>query len=409
MKLLSPLLMYKGLPKDIYFIALAKFVLGLGNFIMPFMLLLLTQKLGYSTTVAGGLAMGITAIFLMGNLIGGKISDIFGHKNVMVLGEAVGSLILIFSGFFSDWHVMLPALLFLGYFFYGVALPASNALTADISSKNNRSAVMSLSYLAYSLGSGIGPILAGYLFWNFTAWVFWGNGIASLIGVFIVLFGVSHNTHHHKTNETDYPELERATGDSVWQVFKERPRLLIFGVLCTFLWFSLNQMVITTPLYLSHLFEKQGPILYGQLMTFSSILIVIVTPIIIKLTEKLCDIKSLSISGFAFALGYGLTLFYGSVNIQFIAWFFLSLGEVLLLTKEGVYLANNSPSSHRGRISGILTTIRNVGLMPTYILIGAYIQSAGYVSTWCLIIISSLITGLMCWFFSIQQNKVINT
>ncbi|MDC9612613.1 MFS transporter [Xenorhabdus khoisanae] len=407
MKLLSPLLMYKGLPKDIYFIALAKFVLGLGNFIMPFMILLFTQKLGYSTTVAGGLAMGITTIFLVGNLIGGKISDIFGHKKVMVLGEAAGSLVLIFSGFFSDWHVMLPALLFLGYFFYGVALPASNALTADISSTNNRSAVMSLSYLAYSLGSGIGPILAGYLFWNFTEWVFWGNGLASLVGVLIVLFGVSHNAHNHKINETDYPELERATGDSVWQVFKERPRLLIFGILCTFLWFSLNQMAITTPLYLSHLFEKQGPILYGQLMTFSSILIVIITPIIIKLTEKLCDIKSLSISGFAFALGYSLILFYSSVSIQFIAWFFLSVGEVLLLTKEGVYLANNSPSSHRGRISGILTTIRNVGLMPTYILIGAYIQSAGYVSTWCLIIISAVIAGLMCWFFSIQQNKAI--
>ncbi|WP_228005912.1 MFS transporter [Xenorhabdus sp. BG5] len=406
MKLFTPLLMYRGLPKDIYFIALAKFVLGLGNFIIPFIILLLTQKLGYSTTIAGGLAMGITALFLIGSLIGGKIADSFGHKRVMVYGEIAGSLVLIVSGFFSDWPVMLPVLLFLSYSFYGVSIPASNALVAGISSPNNRSAVMSLSYLAYSLGSGIGPILAGYLFWNFTAWVFWGNGIASLIAVLIVLFGVSNHIRDHKTSDIELSELEKATDGSVWKVFKERPRLLIFGVLCTFLWFALNQMTITTPLYLSHIFDKQGPILYGQLMTFVSILVVIITPAIIRLTSNLCDIKSLSISGFIFALGYSLILFYSSVSMQFIAWFFLAIGEILLLTKEGVYLANHSPSSHRGRISGILTTIRHVLLMPTYILIGAYIQSDGYVSTWSLIIIVSLVAGITCWLFSIQQNSI---
>ncbi|CDG21410.1 putative transporter [Xenorhabdus poinarii G6] len=405
MKLFTPLLMYKGLPRDTYFIALAKFVLGLGNFIIPFILLLLTQKLGYSTTIAGGLAMGVIMLFLVGNLIGGKISDTLGHKRVMVCGEMAGSLVLIVCGFFSDWPVILPALLFLSYFFYGVSLPASNALVADISSPNNRSAVMSLSYLAYSLGSGIGPILAGYLFWNYTDWIFWGNGFASLIAVFIVLFGVNNHTHDDKTNKIALSELEKATEGSVWRVFKERPRLLIFGILCTFLWFALNQKTITTPLYLSHIFDKQGPILYGQLMTFASILVVIITPILIKLTSNLCDIKNLAISGFVFALGYSLILFYSSVSIQFVAWFFLVIGEVLLLTKEGVYLANHSPISHRGRISGILTTIRHLLLMPTYILIGAYIQSDGYVYTWGLIITVSLVAGLMCWLFSVQQNK----
>ncbi len=57
-KIVGAVSIYLGLPKDIYFIAFARFLLGLGNFIIPFLVLLLTQKLGYSTTVAGGLAMG---------------------------------------------------------------------------------------------------------------------------------------------------------------------------------------------------------------------------------------------------------------------------------------------------------------------------------------------------------------
>lgn len=403
MRIAASLIMYRGLPKDIYYIALAKFVLGLGNFIIPFMILLLTQKLGYSTTIAGALAMGITGLFLVGNLIGGKLSDSFGHKKTMVWGEILGSLVLLVSGFFAEWHMTLPVLLFVSYLFYGIAFPASNALVADISSPANRNAVMSLSYLAYNLGSGIGPVMAGYLFWNHTAWVFWGNGIAGLIGVLIILFGVSSHTNELLHN--DYSELEKATTGSVWQVFLKRPHLLIFGILCTLLWFSLNQMTMTTPLYLSHIYDKQGPVLYGQLMTFASILVVIITPIIIRLTMKVDDIASLAIGGFIFGIGYFVVLTGSSVSLQFLAWFFLAAGEVLLLTKEGVYLANNSPSSHRGRISGILTTMRSFVLMPMYIVMGAYIERFGYVSTWLLIIIASIVTGTAFWVFSYYQRS----
>ncbi|WP_029988325.1 MULTISPECIES: MFS transporter [unclassified Serratia (in: enterobacteria)] len=408
-RLLNPVAIYQGLPNDIYFIALARFVLGLGNFIIPFMVLLLTQKLGYSTTVAGGLAMGVTACYLLGNLVGGKMSDSFGHKNMMVWGEIVGAIILVVSGFFADWHTLLPALLFVSYFFFGVALPASNALVADLSTPANRNAVMSLSYLAYNLGSGVGPVLAGYLFWNYTAWIFWGNGLAGLIGVAIVLFYVATPAADRATDHSGHSELEKATDASVWQVFKQRPRLLVFGVLCMLLWFSLNQMTMTTPLYLSHIFGQQGPTLYGQLMTSASILVVVLTPLIIRMTLNICDIQSLAISALALAMGYGITLLSPLVAMQFIAWFFLTIGEILLVTKEGIYLANHSPRSHRGRISGIVTTIRSLGLMPTYILMGAYIQSYGYLDAWKLIIGISVLTGMLFIALSLQQSKASKT
>ncbi|VEC01517.1 MFS-type drug efflux transporter P55 [Cedecea lapagei] len=406
MKLTSPISMYRGLPKDIYFIALAKFVLGLGNFIIPFMILLLTQKLGYSTAVAGSLAMGVTGLYLMGNLIGGKLSDAYGHKQVMLWGEALGAFILIISGFFADWHIAIPAMLFISYLFFGIALPASNALVADLSSPANRSAVMSLSYLTYNLGSGIGPVLAGYLFWDHTAWIFWGNGLAGMLGVFIVLFFVTNKKMDNNFSQNEHSAREQAIDGTVWQVFRQRPYLIIFGVLCTLLWISLQQLTMTTPLYLSHLFGKQGPILYGQLMTFASLLVVIITPLIIRLTARTEEAKSLAIAGFLFALGYLLVVADKSVGMQFLAWSILTAGEVLLLTKEGVYLANHSPSSHRGRISGVLSTMRNVGLMPMYAVMGAYIGIFGYLSTWLLIVGLSFITGILLLLFSARQRRI---
>ncbi|MCG7498042.1 MFS transporter [Vibrio sp. Of7-15] len=395
--------LYQGLPKDIYVIALARFILGLGNFIIPFLVLLFTQKLDYSPSVAGGLAMSVTALYLLGGLLGGKLSDSFGHKRVLIWGELLGAILLLVCGFFPESHLYTPMLLFVSYFFFGVAVPASMALVGDLSTPKNRDAVMSLSYLAYNLGSGVGPILAGYLFWNYTAWIFWGNGLAALIGVLIILIGV--NSTHQTQHDQEHSELEKATDGSIWKVLSLRPRLIVFTLLCGVLWFSLNQMTMTTPLYLSHLFDKQGAILFGQLMTFASILVVLITPILMQMTKTQCEIKSLAWSGGLFAFGYWLVFINSSIPMQFVAWFFLSAAEVLLLTKEGVYLANHSPSSHRGRINGVLSTLRNVMVMPSYILVGVYIEQQGYQNTWLTIIACSVIASMLLLALSIQQQQ----
>ncbi|MDA9556665.1 MFS transporter [Vibrio sp.] len=356
-RVFSSLSIYRGLPTNIYYLAVARMILGMGNFIIPFLVLLLTDKLGYSATIAGSLAMGVTGAYLLGSFIGGKLSDVLGHKRVMVLGELAGSLLLIWCGFFPEHPILVPMFLFGAYFFIGLALPASNALVADFSNKDNRDAVMSLSYLSYNFGSALGPIMAGYLFWNHTEWVFFGNGFAALLGVLIVAKFIKIQPGHDHSNDS---ELEKPVSGSVWSVLKARPRLLIFTFLCGLLWYSLNQMTMASPLYLSYLFDEEGPVIFGQLMTYACVLVVFVTPILMKLTSSKAETMSLAYAGVMFALGYTLVMLLPTIPMHFVAWFFLSIGEVLLLTKEGVYLANNSPSSHRGRIQGVLVTLRTV-------------------------------------------------
>lgn len=396
--------LYKGLSKDIYYIAISRFILGLGNFIIPFMILLLTQKQGYSTSVAGTLVMVVTGTYMLGSLLGGKFSDTYGHKKTMVIGELLGALVLLACGFFANDHFVAPALLFLGYFFIGVAVPASNALVADHSNPSNRNAVMSLSYLAYNLGSGVGPVVAGYLFWDYTEWVYWGNGLAIFIGIVVVAFFVKDNPDQTQ-NTQDISELEKDTDGTVWSILKKRPRLLVFGTLCTLLWFTLNQMTMTSPLYYSHVFEQKGAILFGQLMTFASISVVLITPVLIRITTKHSEINSLAFSGVLFVIGYTLVISYASIPMQFFAWFFLSAAEVLLLTKEGIYIANQSPASHRGRVSGTLLTIRNIGLMPTYMFMGIFIKDFGYGWAWALIIGVSALAAISLFLLYFQQKN----
>ncbi len=400
-KFSSTISIYRGLPANIYYLAVARMILGMGNFIIPFLVLLLTDKLGYSATVAGSLAMGVTGTYLLGSFIGGKLSDVLGHKRVMVFGECSGALLLISCGFFPDNTFLVPAFLFGAYFFIGLALPASNALVADLSNKNNRDAVMSLSYLAYNFGSALGPIMAGYLFWSYTEWIFFGNGFAALLGVVIVAMFIKVQP---EIDHTTGNELEMPVSGSVWAVLRSRPRLLFFTFLCGLLWYSLNQMTMASPLYLSHIFGEKGPIVFGQLMTYACVIVVLITPVLMKFTSGKAETISLAYAGFMFAFGYALVMFFPSIPIHFIAWLFLSAGEVLLLTKESIYLANNSPSSHRGRIQGVLVTLRSVLVMPSFIVVGYLIDSYGYSFTWSSIIAISIAASIGLYLMTVRNK-----
>jgi len=400
---MSSISIYKGLPKNIYYLAIARMILGMGNFIIPFLVLLLTDKLGYSVTVAGTLAMGVTGTYLAGSFLGGKLADYFGHKSVLVFGELCGAILLILCGFVSEAKLLIPFLLFGAYFFIGLALPASNALVADLSTPKNRDAVMSLSYLAYNFGSALGPVMAGYLFWNYTQWIFLGNGLAALIGVLIV--AVLIKVEHSDQQSID-SELEKPVQGTVWAVLKARPRLLGFTLLCGLLWYSLNQMTMASPLYLSHIFGERGPVIFGQLMTYACVVVVLITPLLMKFTSSKSETISLAYAGVMFAVGYGLVMLFPNIPVHFFAWLFLSAGEVLLLTKEGVYLANNSPSSHRGRIQGVLVTLRSLLVMPSFIVIGYSIDSRGYDFTWLSVISISVIAALGLYWMAHKNRKL---
>ncbi|MBF4247529.1 MFS transporter, partial [Vibrio anguillarum] len=159
-----------------------------------------------------------------------------------------------------------------------------------------------------------------------------------------------------------------------------------------------------SPLYLSHIFGEKGPIVFGQLMTYACVIVVLITPVLMKFTSGKAETISLAYAGFMFAFGYALVMFFPSIPIHFIAWLFLSAGEVLLLTKEGIYLANNSPSSHRGRIQGVLVTLRSVLVMPSFIVVGYLIDSYGYSFTWSSIIAISIAASIGLYLMTIRNK-----
>ncbi|WP_235602943.1 MFS transporter [Piscirickettsia litoralis] len=272
--------LYLGLPKDIYVVALAEFVLALGRFVFPFLSLLLTQKLGLSAMQAGVWVTVVALSSLPGSFVGGKLSDHFSRKLIIIIGQACAVVTMVVCGFFATSFAILP-LVFIAGFAMGVAMPAVRALIVDLSTPENRDAAMSLSYLAFNMGFAIGPLLAGFLFAHHTHWLFWLDGFATFVSMLLIICCLSGRYVIEAKSE-----LEQAVTGSVWSVLWQRPHLILYTIICTLLSLAIAQFFFAIPLYLADVFKGHGAEHYGQVMTINAAVVVIFTPIFTALTRR---------------------------------------------------------------------------------------------------------------------------
>jgi MFS family permease len=103
---------------------------------------------------AQGLAVVLTSIPL------GIISDIYGRKQLLILGNLAGAAALLVFALTTNFSYLISASVALG-FAEGAAVTTWNALLADLTDNSNRNRVFSLSFIMINVTTGIGLVLPG--------------------------------------------------------------------------------------------------------------------------------------------------------------------------------------------------------------------------------------------------------
>lgn len=191
---------YNGLPAPIYVLFWATLINGVGIFVYPFLVLFLTQKLGYGDAQAGLFMTIASILYIPGSFLGSKLADKFGRKKVMLISQALASSMFLICGLLGDSE-LVPAFIMLNLLFDGACDPARSALQTDVTSEENRQASFSLTYLGHNLGFIVGPLIAGILFYRAPQWLFWGNGIAGFIAVMLVMWKIPESKPDTETIE----------------------------------------------------------------------------------------------------------------------------------------------------------------------------------------------------------------
>lgn len=395
---------YAGLPKSIYVLFAVRIINALGAFVGPFLTLFLSKKIGLSSSTIGTFIMLNSFSTVPGSLVGGKISDTFGRKNVLVVFQGMSALCYIPCAFLGK-SILIPFLLILSSFFNSVAQPAYGAMVADLTDINNRKNAYSLLYLGINLGFSIGPMIAGFLYANYLKMLFIGNSIAVFISIIIIYVFIKETIPEKGADENIINEFEKADEENLFAALINRPMLLYFALLSMIYSFVYAQYPFCIPLQVDGIF-KNSAIIYGQIMGTNGITVILLTTLITGMTKKLSAIQNVAFAGIFYGIGFGMMYFIKSYYMFIIATVIWTIGEIMQSTNSGVYIANHTPMSHRGRFNAVIPIITGAGFAIGPQIMGVYIKNRRVIDAWPIVFALAITASVLFYVLYIAENKI---
>lgn len=378
---------YAGLNRSIYILFAARIINCIGNFVFPFLTLFLTTSMGMSTDKAGFFIMLTSMASIPGTLIGGALADRTGRKAVLVIALTMSALFM-FPCAFLGKSVLIPWMIIAASFFGSMMHPASGAMVADLAPPEKRSSAYALLYLGINIGTAIGPLVAGFLFNSHLKLLFIGEASTTAAAALLIIFCIKE-TIPPKVNldkgECTLNENEKPHSGNTFILLIKKPYLLTFAIVTAVLTFVYSQHSFTLPMYAEEIFGKDGPTIFGVLMSVNCIVVVLMTTFLTKLTRRFKPILNIVFAALTYALGFGMLYFTRQYSLLLISTFIWTVGEILSTTNSQVYIADHSPVTHRGRFNAVISFISRSGYTVGPAVMGIYTKKYGLTSAWPLI------------------------
>ncbi|MDQ7094784.1 MFS transporter [Desulfosporosinus sp. PR] len=378
---------YRGLPKSIYVFFVVQVINRFGDFVVPFLTLYLTRKLGLSFETTGVIVMVASALNIPSSLLGGNLADRLGRKKVYILAQTTAGILLVPCAFLTNPFITVACIL-TATFFNGAVRPAVTSMIADLLPPYKRQLGYSLNYLGVNVGVALGPLVAGFLFNHCLPLLFIGDALTSFIAVGLVMLHISEV--NPLTSEIAVTEEEKDESGSLLQALRKRPKIVILLLIYIIYCAVYVQNRFSLPIMLDKVFQAQGPEKFGLLMSVNALTVIILTLWITDVTRRLKPLNNMVAAGLLYAVGFGMI---GSIHTFFlfvVSTVLWTLGEILMATNFGVYVSNHSPRNYRARFNALSSLTNAIGGALGTSLMGVYIGLKGINAVW------SLIFGVSC-------------
>ncbi len=403
---------YKGLPRPVYLLSLARMITAMGMFIYPFLSLLLNTRLGYNEFQIGKVMLYIALANITGTLLAGKLADRFGRKKVYLSALSGCVVFLFLGGFVCEEPGIVPVVIMV-YFFVSMTMPVLAAMITDLSNFENRRECFSILYLSTNIGVSLGPLIAGVLFYRYTAWIFWGQGISCLLTAFIVLFFIKDtmpSTPLASAGETAVVEREAAEircgqkNEGMFVLLLAQPILLCFIICLAVLTFCYIEVDFILPLQVKNSFGVEaGSRYFGIMSACNGLVVVAASPILVLLTKKKEALFNVCVAALLYAVGFGFYAVTHSLPMYMALVAVWTCGEILISTCSGEYIASHSPESHRARFQSLYEFARGVGKAFGPLAFGMFLMRYQIEAAWILIAVICILMAFVL--FGLYQTE----
>ena len=386
---------FKGLSKEVWWLAFITFINRSGTMVIPFLSLYLTESLNYTLENVGWIMSAFGVGSVLGSWIGGKLTDKYGFYPVMYLSLALTGILFIGLQFIEEFYAFCFAI-FLVMLVADAFRPAMFVAMNTYSKAENKTRSVTLIRLAINLGFSAGPAIGGFIITSINyKGLFWMDGITCLLAT-LVLINVLHPKKALVIDEQKVENPQPIRSDGLFWIFFVA--MFIFG-------FIFLQYFSTIPLYyrdVHALTEFDIGLLLGM---NGFIIFVLEMPLIkwlgdSKYSKELLITIGLLLTG----LSYVVLLMTPWIGILIIGMLLMTLGEMIAFPfsnsfvierskrgKQGEYMAFYSISFSAAHIFG-----HNSGLQ--------MVDNFGYDTTWTVISIISAI-GVLTLFYLMYRLK----
>jgi MFS family permease len=334
----------RDLPPQFWFLWFGTVINRLGGFAVPFLVLYLTSRLGYTPATAALMVSVLGAGSFISQITGGELADRLGRRPVMMLSFFVSPVAMLVLGIVREPLLLVTAMFVLG-FFMDLYRPAVSAAVVDLVPADKRTRAFGYIYWAINFGAALAPVAAGLLA-NFDYFLlFLGDAITT------ALFGIIVLTRIPETQAIEVSAAARVrTSARAGQALRD-PMLLFFVLLSLLVGIIYSQGQVTLPIDMAA--NGLPPSDYGLAIAVNGALIVLITLQISRLAERWSRYLAMAVAALLLGVGFGLTDFAGSLAFYALTVVIWTLGEVIGAAVAPTIVADMSPPALRGLYQGI--------------------------------------------------------
>lgn len=327
--------------------------------ILTFIAIYLAAKVGIATT--GALILLFAAFAVFGMLLGGHLSEKWGRRPVLIVGDLVGTafLVLMTVAYFAEWG---PLAVYFSYaivkFGTNMALPANDSTIIDVTPPEDRKYVYTVNYWVINVALGSGALLGGFLYGSHFGAVILGGaigmGFALLVTVLLVaetkpdpaaaaapakLRGVAQFVEGYKV----------VLADSTFR------RLIIVATLVLTLEGQLSTAIgirLSNDFGVQHVFgfgDVHGVQMLGVLKAVNTILVVLLALQVNKLLRQMPDRVRVYAGIALYAGGFAVLALTNTAWVLLLAVVVLTIGELMNAPVQQGLLAELAPDQGRPR------------------------------------------------------------
>ncbi|GLB50613.1 MDR family MFS transporter [Neptunitalea lumnitzerae] len=390
---------FKGLSKEVWWLALITLINRAGTMVIPFLSIYLNKNLGFTKEQVGTVMVCFGLGSLVGSWLGGILTDKIGYYKVMV-GSLVLTGILFFGLQFLETYTQFCLGIFIVMTVGDIFRPAVFTALNAYSKEENKTRSLTLIRLAINLGFSVGPAVGGTIIVAFSyTGLFWVDAITCIVAGILLLKVL----HPKKAKVLDTHENKKGKS-----VLTDIPYLMFFGCMVMFS-FIFVQLMSTLPLFYEEYYHLPENVIGFILMTNGALIFIFEMPLVKYFeNKKIQHLNSVIIGVLLTALGFAVLLYTASMYASIlIGMVLLTFGEMVGFPFSNAFAVKRAKRGNFGAYMGLYSMAFSIAHIGGHKFGLESIKAYGFLQTWQFMAIIGAITVVFLFFLKriIQKEK----